>query len=796
MVASNAFGATTSSVASLTVLIVPPTITSPLSATGKQGSQFGYMITALHTPMSFAAGRLPPGLTLNAVTGSIFGSPLESGTFGFAITASNACTFDTETLVLNFASSIPVITSPLVVTGMEGNPINNYIITATDNPTSFGAQNLPLGLTLDPLSGVISGKPVYAGDFFSTISASNVWGAGSATLHFTFGNEVIAGLSMTDLVTNYSSPYLLDFQFSLKDNDDPTLGNALVVDPHLLSVTAMEDGQVVSPSETAVIVDNGSSKLLKVYLALDFTESIASLSNGDTNNDGISDAVDAMVAGAEDYVDQQVPGTQVGVYEFHRDDEAPQNVMALTTDHARLDAAISGIWTNYVQSFPAGSRAWDAAIAAITALGPANRDEQHYLILVSDGKDESSFSTAAGVISAALAAAVHIHCIGFGAELDAATLQSITSATGGRYYDAAALGGLTAAFDQIAKDMKGQYLLRWATLKRSTTAFMPSFSVTYQGFTAASPTNSFFQDTNGTPIINTNTVPPTTNYPFVTNYVISPYIPAQYTGNVTIGLLRLVPNSYELPESITLRASYVPRYVRQIRIHYRANWPCTVSLQSTSPGSILQGWSLTQTNDGAGGDWLLISSPNPQSILTSIPFGALGNLVTFTMRDMTNTRTAFSLFAVDNTIYTNTGGQSFVFETPISPFVTVYSVLPFGTPVPWLIAHGFTNNFAAAELSDPDGDGMLTWQEYQANTDPRDPNSKFVVDGFSQGLDGRYQITFRTSTNRTYRLDSSADLITWQTVQDNIAGTGGDVSFIDTRYIPGATQLFYRVAVR
>ncbi len=322
-VITNSYGSITSAVANLVVLVVPPSIISPLSVPGKQGRPFNYRISALHTPQYFGAGNLPPGLVINPANGIISGVPLESGTFGPSITAFNACTNDTEILVITFASSIPVITSPLTATGAEAMPFT-YQITGSEFPTNFGAEDLPLGLTVNPNTGRISGTPVYGGDFYSTIFATNLWGVGSAVLHFIFDYAPVNGLSISDLQTNYSSPYLLDFQFSLRDDNDPMIGNGLVVAPQLLSAVCREDDKAISPSETAVILTRATSKLFKTELVLDFTESVASLSNGDTNNDGISDAVDAMVAGAQDFVDQQRNGAQVGVYEFHREDIDPQ----------------------------------------------------------------------------------------------------------------------------------------------------------------------------------------------------------------------------------------------------------------------------------------------------------------------------------------------------------------------------------------------------------------------------------------------------------------------------------------
>ena len=783
MAVTNAYGSVTSSPAILAVNVEPPTITNSLTTAGKQGLPFTFSIRGLHTPISFSASGLPPGLSVNPTNGQISGIPLESGTFGPTIGAGNWCTWDYQTLVMVFTSSVPVITSVGQAPGEESQAFI-YDITATESPTSFDASELPWGLHLSHDTGRISGVPVYAGEYDTTISASNAWGMAYAPLHLSISNAAVGGLSIDNVTFAYSSPYLLDFQFSLRDSDDPAEGSAVVADPRLLSVTCRENGTPVSPLETAVILARGSTKLFKSFMVLDYTESIASLANGDTNHNNISDVVEDMVSSAQEFINQQRAGSQVGVYEFHREDEDPVMVQGLTADKALLNTAIAGIWTNYVEGFSGSSRAWDAVVGAISALGTNNNDEEHFIVLVSDGRDESSTNTIEAVMTAATNNSVKIYSIGFGAELDETTLQDLSRETKGRYYNAMTLQGITEAFDQIERDFAGQYVLRWATLKRTSKAFTPSFDIAFQGHLALSPTNPI--------ITSTNIVPPATNPPPpVTNIVIATYIPTQHTGTVTAGTLRLVGDASGRADSLILRATYVPRHVKQILIKYRPNWPEVPELMSTESGEILNGWSLSETNDSTGQRWMMLST-DPAS--NAIPFAAFGNLVRFNFRDITSSTNAFSSFTNENSIYPAATKLSFMLDsTNLAGFTQLYPVLPFGTPGPWLSAHGFTGDLSVAELSDPDLDGVPTWQEYQANTDPQDPVSRFAVGQITFLTDGRRRLAFTTSLARHYRVETSADLVTWEVIGDKIPGTGAPITFTDGRYLPGLTQIYYRV---
>lgn len=799
--AANEFGSNTQML-TLSLASGLPFISSAPVCNGQQGQPLSYSITASNNPAVFSANPLPEGLSLDAASGLISGVPLVEGSFSVTLGAYNPFGSNSQALTLNLASGAPGITSALTALGTEEQVNFRYVITASNSPTAFWADNLPTGLSVNTNTGAITGAPLYAGNYVVPLHAANAWGVGTAVLQLAINNRGISSLVITNVMTNYSSPYLVQFTFSLRDGADPSTSQAVVASPALMTVTAFENNVPVSPSETAVILERvgtQDSKVLKTYLVLDFSESIASPANG-TNAAGISDSVTAEISAAQDFVNSQPDGAQVGVYEFHRDDEAPQQVISLTANKTLVDSAIGGIWTNYVQGFPAGSRAWDAVTAAITALGAPNSDEIHSVVLMSDGGDDSSMATTNSVIAAATNEVVQIYAIGFGYELNAPALQSLASATMGSYYTAAKVADLSLTFGEIGKDLTSQYVLRWATLNRATNPFVPAFEIGYQGLVADSPANPppFISGTND--VITTNlsgTV--TTNEVFVytTNYIMLPFLPTNYAGNVLAGALRLVSDADVTPAAITLRATYTPRYIRQMRLHYRANWPVSLSLASTNADEILSGWVLTQTNDGAGGQWALLSSPDPGNLSSSIPYGGFGDLLTFAFNDPISASNAFSLFAVDNTLYTNTIGTNFYGFTLTngSAFTTVYGQPPpHGTPIPWLISYGFTNNFTNAELLDLNGNGLAVWQDYVAGLSPRSTNSTFGVQvAWSQNAP---QIIFNTALNRTYRIEWATSLTgPWTVLRDGMAGTGGAISFTDLRDLNEVGEMYYRVAV-
>ena len=486
--ATNLYGADSRELA-LDLTTGIPGITSPANAAGKQGQFFTYTVTASNRPVSFSAIGLPAGLNLDPASGVISGPPIENGLFPVILGGANQYGTETRVLDLAITSSVPVITSALTALGMEGQAGFSYLIEATENPFSFGATGLPVGMAIDPLTGLIGGTLVYGGTNNIVISARNEWGTGTNTLQLVADYSPITNLAITDLTWTYSKPYLLDFTFSLRTDRDPFLGEAVVRAPEQIGIVCLEGNlnqktRVPIANETDYVLSRGlisNAKQLKTFFVMDYTYSMF-ISPG---------AIDAMEASVKSLVNQQ-PGTaQFAVNEFHAESLPPALVTDFVSDKVVVAQAIDGIRTNIVQGNYAGSRLYDALYDAILKFGNANVDEQRYLIVMSDGHDDASvLSAPAGrsvpdvITAVAKSARVQLYCVGYGPNANQAVLDLLASGTGGRYFAAASANDGAAQFALLLKDLNSQYYLRWATLQRGV-AFQPMFRVTVDGITTS-----------------------------------------------------------------------------------------------------------------------------------------------------------------------------------------------------------------------------------------------------------------------------------------------------------------------
>ena len=225
--ASNATG-TGPAVLVLTISDNPPVITSPGTASGQTGVAFSYTIVATNQPQSFSTSALPAGLALNPATGAITGTPTALGVFNVTMTATNGSGSDTKPLVITISLGAPVITSPATAGGNDGSPFS-YQITATNNPTSYGATGLPPGLAVSATSGLISGTPVGQGTFTVTIRATNSTATATATLTITIG----LGLPVITSPATASGASGVRFLYQITATNGPTSFGASGLPPGL-----------------------------------------------------------------------------------------------------------------------------------------------------------------------------------------------------------------------------------------------------------------------------------------------------------------------------------------------------------------------------------------------------------------------------------------------------------------------------------------------------------------------------------------------------------------------------------
>lgn len=218
--ASNSGGVGTQNII-FNIVASKPKITSILSVQGSPGVPFSYTITATGSPIiTYQAGNLPPGLSISGNV--ISGTPLGPvGKTSSSIIATNAYGADQQTIDIDIEQTPPTITNGTLQA--SGQQFVAFSFTLTSNgspPITFGATNLPPGLSINPSTGVISGAPTTIGTFNVPITATNLFGTDTGkTLVITIGKSAPKITSPLTLSTGLNEPVT----FTITASGSPTI---------------------------------------------------------------------------------------------------------------------------------------------------------------------------------------------------------------------------------------------------------------------------------------------------------------------------------------------------------------------------------------------------------------------------------------------------------------------------------------------------------------------------------------------------------------------------------------------
>lgn len=226
---SSAFPGPFSGSQAYTLTIAAPTLALP--ATPLAGGTLGVTYSAAITPASggsapyayaVTAGALPGGLTLNASTGAVSGTPSALGTFNFSITATDSST-GTGPYTATQVYAITVIDEP--PTGGNSSLTVAYNAAATNVPlTLSGGAPTSLAIGTPPANGtaIVSGTTItyqptagYAGPDSFTYTATNSGGTSApATVSVTVQDAVITITASGGFAATVAAPYTQTFSFN------------------------------------------------------------------------------------------------------------------------------------------------------------------------------------------------------------------------------------------------------------------------------------------------------------------------------------------------------------------------------------------------------------------------------------------------------------------------------------------------------------------------------------------------------------------------------------------------------
>ncbi|MFI6453804.1 putative Ig domain-containing protein [Streptosporangium amethystogenes] len=220
------------------VIAVAPALTFPAPSNGEVSIPYSVPLTVNGGTAPYAwsitAGSLPPGLTLNASTGVLSGTPTAGGAYSFSVKVLDALNQgDTRTVSLTIAA-LPAFTFPAPPAGQVGVSYSVPLTVSggvTPYTWSVSAGSLPPGLTLNASTGVLSGTPTTTGSSpvtFRVVDAAGLAATQSATLVMVAGPLVMVKTASASSVVPGDT---LTYTITVNNTGSGAFNGATLTDP-------------------------------------------------------------------------------------------------------------------------------------------------------------------------------------------------------------------------------------------------------------------------------------------------------------------------------------------------------------------------------------------------------------------------------------------------------------------------------------------------------------------------------------------------------------------------------------